>query len=580
MRGVAKMAAWLLIGLVGAAHADRKVVADFRLHDYRGAEKSLSELMGPKGLAIVFVGTECPLVKLYSVRLNQLADELAAQGVPLVAINANSQDSLAEIGQFAKDYLIRFTILKDPDQKVADDFGAKRTPEVFLLDPTRAVRYSGRIDDQYGVGFQRPEPSRKDLAVAVEELVAGKEVSVARTNPPGCFIGRPREVEATGDVTYSSHVAAIFQQRCLECHRDGEIGPFALTSYDNAVAWSETIVEVIDQGRMPPWFADPKFGTFMHDPRLSDEEKESIRTWVANGCPRGVESQLTESTSYVDGWQMEGEPDVVFYMSDKPYKVPAEGTLDYVYYEIDPKWDEDRWVLGSEARAGNRSVVHHILVFVKRPGKFYPPGLPGELISAYAPGMKPTVGADDSMALLVPKGSKFIMQMHYTANGRPQEDLSYFGVKLAKDPSKIKWEIRPGMAINLFFQIPPMADNYRVPGLYVFNEDSLLLGVNPHMHMRGKSFTYEAVYPDGRKETLMSCPKYDFNWQLGYQYVEPLVMPKGTKLVCNGYFDNSDKNPSNPDPHRAVRFGEQTWDEMMIGWFYYAVKRPDAVASN
>jgi peroxiredoxin len=559
----------------------RQVPASLTLTDYRGAEFSVGELAKEKkGLVLAFVGTSCPLVRNYSPRLLALEKRFASLGIPVVGVDPNVQDSLAEIETFAKEFSIKFPILKDVDQKLADASGATRTPEVVLLDEQLNVRYVGRIDDQFGVGTRKPAPVREDLVVAVEEMLAGKTVSIARTTSLGCLIGRAKQPAKEGSITYHGQVADILQKRCVECHRAGEIGPMELTKYDEVVAWSDMLLEVIDTGRMPPWFADPKVGKFLHDPQLTDAEKKTLRDWVTGGCAEGEKSLAsTSAVQYQDGWQMGQTPDRVFYMDTKPYKIPAEGELDYVYYTIDPGFTEDTWVLGSEARAGNRSVVHHILIFCNRPGKWYPPGLPGELISAYAPGMKPTEGADDSMALLIPKGSKIIMQMHYTPNGRPQEDLSYFGLKIAKDPSKIKWEIRPGMAINVLFRIPANTDNHRVPGFFSFAEDAILLGVNPHMHMRGKSFVYEALYPDGRKETIMNCPKFDFNWQLGYQYEKPLAMPKGTKILCNAVFDNSANNPSNPNPNVEVRFGEQTWDEMMIGWFYYAVPRRTDLAA-
>lgn len=566
----------------GADSSPRTVAGNLTLRDYRGAEFSLGEMAKDKeGIILAFVGTDCPLVKSYSPRLAALRDRFLPLGVDLVGVDPNVQDSLEEIAHYAKEYSLTFPILKDVDQKLADATGATRTPEVVLLDASLQVRYVGRVDDQFGVGTRKPAPVREDLIVAVQEMLDGKPISIAKTSSLGCLIGRNKKPAQDGAVTYHGDVASILQKRCVECHRSGEIGPMELTKYEDVVAWSDMLVEVVDTGRMPPWFADPKVGKFLHDPQLSSAEKKTIRDWVAGGCAEGSEpqNQVVQSASYLEGWQMGREPDRVYYMDTKPFKIPAEGELDYVYYTIDPGFTEDTWVTGSEARAGNREVVHHILIFCNRPGKWYPPGLPGELISAYAPGMKPTVGADDSMALLIPKGSKIIMQMHYTPNGRPQEDLSYFGLQIAKDPSRIKWEIRPGMAINVLFKIPANTDNYRVPGFFSFAEDAILLGVNPHMHMRGKTFVYEALYPDGRKETIMHCPKFDFNWQLGYQYEKPLNMPKGTKILCTATFDNSANNPSNPNPNVAVRFGEQTWDEMMIGWFYYAVPRPNHVAS-
>ena len=572
--------AWLCLlgtGVVAATGSEDRTAAPFTLTDYRGAEFSLADLTKDKVLVAVFIGVDCPLVKAYSPRLAELAGQYESKGVNFVGIDSNSQDTLAEINTFARDFLIPFPILKDVDAKVAEDLGARRTPEVFVIDSDHKVRYRGRIDDQFAPGIQRKKATRDDLTQAIDEVLAKKDVSVAKTDLTGCFIGRHKKVSATSGVTYASHIKQIIGNRCLECHRPGEIGPMALTNYEEVAAWSETIAEVVDQKRMPPWFADPKYGKFLHDPRLSTEEIDAIHQWVAGGCPEGDKTSDAKIPQFTDGWLMKSSPDIVYYMSDKPFQVPASGDIDYQYYEIDPGFKEDTWIYASEARAGNRAVVHHILVFVKRPGVWYPDGLPGELISAYAPGMKPIVGADESMALLVPKGSKFIMQNHYTANGRPQEDRSFFGVVLCKDPSKIQWEVKPGMAINFFFKIPPHADNFRVPAMFTFPEDSLLLGVNPHMHKRGKSFLYEAVYADGKRETIMNCPKFDFNWQLGYQYETPLPMKKGTKLACTAYFDNSAGNPSNPDPNRKVGFGDQTWDEMVIGWLFYAVKRkPDA----
>lgn len=565
----------LLLAAAGAASAtDLKTghaIDDFSLRDFRGNEVSLSSLQDSKVVVVAFLGTECPLARLYAPRLNDIANRFGTQGVSFLGIDSNQQDNQEEIAAFARNYQINFPLLRDPGNVVADQFAAERTPEVFVLGPDRKVAYRGRIDNQYVVGVQRPEPDKTELIDAIEALLAGRPVSVPAVPSVGCHIGRVVKVAPTGDITYTKHISRILQERCIECHREGEIAPFPLTTFEDAVAWGETIVEVIHDGRMPPWFADPKYGTFLHDGRMPENEKELLRAWVANGSPQGSPEDLPPPREYLTGWGMP-EPDAVYSMSDKPFLIPAEGVIDYQNYTVDPGWTEDKWIKGAEARPGNRAVVHHILVFIRRPNKFYLPALPGELVAAYAPGMKPTIAHTDDMAVLAPAGSKIVFQMHYTPNGREEEDISKVGFNFA-DPADIKYEIKAGMAINVLFRIPPHHNNFPVNAAYVCDEDTRLLGVNPHMHLRGKSFRYEAIYPDGKREILMDCPRFDFNWQLGYQYAEPIKLPKGTKIVCTAHFDNSEENLSNPDPSITVTFGEQTWEEMMIGWFFAATKR-------
>lgn len=567
------------IGLAGAgkalaegpAGALGRKIENFALRDFRGKETSLADLADKKVVVVAFLGNDCPLARMYGAKLAELEKSLGRRGVGFLAINANVQDSLPAIAGFARNHKIEFPILKDPSGAVADRFGAVRVPEVFVLDAERVVRYQGRVDDQYGRGVVKPKATRGDLVEAIEDLLAGREVKVPQTTAIGCFISRPRRsVAASSSVTYSKHIARILQEKCIECHRSGEVAPFPLTSYEEVAPWGETIREVVDSGRMPPWFANPEYGEFLHEGRLSEEEKQSIADWVEAGCPEGDKKDLPTPRQFVEGWGMP-EPDLVVKMSDKPFQVPATGVMDYIDFVVDPGWKEDKWLCGAEARPGNRAVVHHILVFLKKPGKFYLPGLPGELIAAYAPGMKPTI-ATEGMGLHAPAGSKIVFQMHYTPNGTACEDLSMAGF-LYRDPEDVKWEVTAGMAINLLFKIPPHTDDFPVESSYTFRRDAIVLGVNPHMHLRGKTFRYVAHYPDGRREILMDCPKFDFNWQIGYQYKQPIAIPKGTRLVCTATYDNTEANPNNPDPSRTVTFGEQTWDEMMIGWFFMAEKR-------
>ncbi len=570
------------VGRAATAEAEEalgKPAPDFRLSDPAGKEHSLADLKDARLVAVVFLGTECPLAKLYGPRLKGLAAEYAGRGVQFLGIDSNLQDTPAEIAAYASEHGISFPVLKDPQNKVADQFSAVRTPEVFLLDDKRVVRYHGRIDDQFGVGVRKTQPGRRDLAAAIDELLDDKAVSEPEQPAVGCFIGRvPRP--AAGEVTYSRQIARIFRTHCIECHRSGEIGPFALASYDEAVGWGETIREVVEQGRMPPWFADPKHGKFINDARLSDEEKHEIVQWVASGCPQGDAKDLPEPRKFVDGWNIP-EPDLVLKMSKKPFVVPAEGVVEYQHFAIDPGFTEDKWVVASEARPGNRSVVHHILVFLKPPGGQYEL-LRGSLLAAYAPGSparKVPEGGPQGLAKRIAAGSQIIMQIHYTPTGKVQEDISTLGLVFC-DAKDVKQQVESGWATNFAFVIPPRAKDFPLTSQYRFEEDRMLLNLTPHMHVRGKSIRYEAVYPDGRREVLLNIPRWDFNWQLDYELSEPKLMPKGTVLRCEAHYDNSADNPANPDPTQWVRWGEQTWDEMLIGWFMTATLPGEAKTSH
>lgn len=552
-----------------------RTIANFELRDFRGKEHSLAELADKELVVVVFLGCECPLAKQYAPRLRQLAAEYGEKGVAFIGINSNSQDTPTELAAYARTHELDFPLLKDPGNRVADQLGAQRTPEAFVLDRDRAVRYHGRIDDQFLVGRQRPEPTRRDLALALDELLSGKTVSVAKTDALGCHIGRvPRRLEQ-GDVTYSNQIARLLERRCVECHRSGEIAPFPLTDYEEVVGWAETIEEVVHEGRMPPWFASPEYGKFANEARLSAEEKDLLDRWVAAGCPEGDRSQLPEPRVFTVGWQIP-PPDQVIYIQEQPVTVQAEGTVAYQYYTVNPGFKEDKWIQAAECRPDNRSVVHHIVAFFVPPGEKLRGGGRGAMVG-YAPGMPPNQ-FEEGTAMFVPAGSRVVFQMHYTPNGSEQKDRSSLGLVFA-DPAAVKMRVGGGVAGNRFFQIPPGDGNYEVRSHHRFDKDVRLVTMTPHMHLRGKSFRYEAEYPDGSSEVLLDVPRYDFNWQLRYRLLEPKTLPKGTKLVCIAHFDNSVDNLANPDSAATVRWGDQTWEEMMLGYFSTLPLEPDIQAA-
>lgn len=560
-------AAWLCVA-GGDASAQTpgsigSTIEPFVLNDYRGARHDSSQWTAPEAVVVVFLGVECPLAKLYAVRLAELDAQYSDDRVQLVGINANTQDTLQEIAGYVRRHQIEFPVLKDPGAKVADAFGATRTPEAFVLDRGRKICYRGRIDDQYGVGTARAAPTRHDLAEAIEAVLAGRLPAEPTTEAVGCVISRPRDVDPASEVTYASQIAPLLNLRCVKCHRSGEVAPFALTDYEAASAWSETIAEVVDSGRMPPWHANPEHGEFLNDVRLSEQEKELFRQWNDAGAPAGDLEIAPPTPEFAKGWQIP-EPDAVYKMPE-PFAVPATGTVEYQHFYIDPGFTEDKWIRGAEARPGNRAVVHHVILFYIPPDreKHRPEDPLFNALAAFAPGM-PAIMAPEGVALRIPAGSQLALQVHYTPNGTPQTDLSEAGLIFA-DPEEVRHEVRVQAGLNFAFLIPPGDPDYRVAARYRVIDDSLLFSMTPHMHYRGKSFRYTANYPDGRSEILLDVPRYDFNWQNIYLLRRPKHLPAGTVIDLEASFDNSADNPLNPDPTRSVHWGDQTWQEMMIG---------------
>jgi peroxiredoxin len=559
-------------GVLAAAPADKspvgRQISGFELHDYLGATHRLDEWAGKKAVVVVFLGTECPIAKLTAPRLAELAARYEDKGVAFIGIDSNAQDSLADIAHYARKHKIAFSILKDPGNVVADLFGAERTPDAFVLDSGRTIRYRGMIDNQYGVGYTRPAATNNYVADALDALLAGKEVNQPATEPAGCFIGRVHRVvaggtDSGGEVTFSKQISPILNQHCVNCHREGQVAPFALTSYDEAAGWAETIVEVVAGGRMPPWHANPQYGHFTNDARLSDSDKELIFAWVRGGCPEGEKSDLPPAPTFVEGWRIP-KPDVVLKMP-KPYEIPAQGVVAYQTFVLDMDFPTDRWILAAELRPGNRRVTHHLVLF------FRPPGSSGidprepllNLVAGFAPGMPPANYASIACRR-IPAGSKLVLQAHYTPNGSPQVDQSEVGLVFG-DAQKVRKEVTVAAAINFQFRIPAGAKDHTVRANYRFDEETLLCALTPHMHLRGKAFQFQAIYPDGREEILLDVPRYDFSWQNTYELAMPKSMPAGTQVVCTARFDNSTDNPANPDPNVAVTWGDQTWQEMVVG---------------
>lgn len=547
-----------------------RAAVDFTLPNLYGKEISLADYADKKVLVVTFLGVECPLAKLYGKRLQQLSETYAERGVAFVAIDSNQQDSLTELAAFGKRLGITFQLLKDNRAEVATLFGATRTPEVFVLDAERQIQYHGRIDDQYGIGYVRDAPEQTFACDAIDAILDGKPVAIPATDAVGCVIGRPREANEASPVTYSKQVARILQKNCLECHRDGEIAPFAMSDYDEVAGWAETIAEVIQDQRMPPWHADPQHGHYQGERLMSEADKQLVYEWVKQGAPQGDPADLPKPPEYLAGWRLPREPDLVVAMRSKPFEVPAEGVIEYQYFAADPHLKEDTWIQAADIVPGARGAVHHVIVFISPPAEQARRGL--GWLGAYVPGQG-SMELPPGQARLVPAGSKFIFQMHYTPTGSVEKDLTKMGLVFA-DPETVREEVISLYAANGRFEIPPHDSNYRVDAkLNYFPPGSRLLGMGPHMHSRGKSFRFTGVWPDGSKKILLDVPQYDFNWQHNYRLIEPITPEPGFAIECSAHFDNSKSNLVNPDPSASVRWGDQTFEEMMIAFFEVAVPR-------
>jgi peroxiredoxin len=551
-----------------AAEETKRVSSEthFRLPSIDGELVQIFNEPTTQFTVVAFLGTECPLAKLYAPRLQRLSDQYSDQRVQFIGVNSNLHDSMEEVRRFTKQHGIKFPMLKDAGNKVADAYEVTRTSEVFVIDNKFQIRYHGRIDDQYQPGLTKPEPSREDLKIALNELLSGKSVSTPETEPTGCLIGRVPASDTTTEFTFAKDVSRILQKHCVECHQAGEIGPFALTEYDEVVGWGEMLIEVIDQGRMPPWHADPEVGHFVNAREMPESDKELLRNWVEGGMPLGDIAHLPPPIKVESKWQLDREPDLVLDMNKRAFQVPAEGVVEYQYFVVDPEFEEEKWVTGVQVIPGNRSVVHHCIVFIRPPDGSPFNGI--GWLGGYVPGQKP-LPLKEGYARHIPAGSKFVFQMHYTPTGSPHEDTSKIGLIFA-DKTEVTHKVYTLTGINQDFEIPPNAANYGVDGdVKHFTKNSELLGMTPHMHLRGKSFEVSS-HKDGQSTLLLDVPKYDFNWQHFYVFEEPLPLAEIDALNFTATFDNSKKNPVNPDPNDHISWGDQTWQEMAIVFFAIA----------
>ena len=386
------------------------------------------------------------------------------------------------------------------------------------------------------------------------------------------------------NVTFTKDVAPILQKQCQSCHRPGEAGPFSMLTYEDVRPWTGAMKLAIQQKVMPPWFADPKYGHFSNERSLSESETHTLLSWIAAGAPKGDPKDMPAPMNFTEGWGIP-KPDIVLQLP-MPFPVPETGMVEYQYVIVPTGFTKDIWVQAAEVRPTERAVVHHIIAYVREPGSNYfkdqkpgvffeaPPAkadekndasaLPSDFLVGYAPG-QPAEILQPGQGKLIKAGSDIVFEVHYTPNGKAVMDQTKLGLVLAKE--KPKTRVQTLSASNGTFKIPPGDPDYRVDASFEVAKQVTLAALHPHMHTRGKDFEYRLVFPNGETRTILQVPAYNWHWQLWYDLQEPIVLPKGTKIECTAHFDNSAKNPENPDPTKTIIWGQQSWDEMMVGFF-------------
>jgi mono/diheme cytochrome c family protein/peroxiredoxin len=563
---------------------------DFSLLDTEGGIHSLRTRPGRTALVLVFLATECPIANGYIPELNRQFAALhkADSGVEFFGVISDRSVTRTAASKHFSEFKFQFPVLFDASGELAAALKPTHTPEAFLIDQGGGLAYRGRIDDLYAdLGKKRTEPSRHDLADAISAVVAARQIATPRTAPVGCLFEPARGKNEHAAATYTRDIAPILQANCVACHRDGEVAPFALAKYADAAKRARQIVRVTQSRFMPPWKPEPEFGHFLNERRLSEREVALLSEWAEADAPEGVAADLPPPPQFTDGWQY-GEPDLVVKM-EEPFEVPAGGRDVFRNFVIPVELTQDKLVSLAEFRPGNRRVVHHALFFLDRSGvarkkdaadpgpgygSFGGPGfLPSGSIGGWAPGGTPQP-LRDGMGRQMQKGSDLVLQIHYHPSGKVERDQSSIGIHFVKQKSQKA--VIPITIIDRRLYFAPGADRNAISGSYTLPVDTTMVVVIPHMHLLGREAKATATLPDGSVEPLVQIRDWDFNWQDQYHLAQPRTFPKGTRLDYEAVYDNSDKNPLNPNsPPKEVTWGEETTDEMFLCFFLVTTERPE-----
>ncbi len=538
-------------------------VVDAPFTDLRWQTRRLPELGATTATVLFFATVECPIVQRYLPRLETLAHDYAARGVVVLVVNVGPGDSLVDAAAQVAAAAPTTVFAKDFELALARACGVDRSAAAVVLDHQRQLVYRGRIDDQYGYTAARTEPSRHDLRQALDELLAGAPVLVPETAISGCRITAPLASPAASAPTFAGDVAAILQRHCQECHRPGGQAPFPLLDEAQARKHGAMLAEVVEQGRMPPWYGSARSGAFVNHRGLTADERATIVRWAAAGMPSGDAADLPPPRPLPTGEWRIGEPDLVVEIK-APIRLPADGIVPYKYFLLPYRFDHDTWVEAIEIRPTNGRSLHHCnLARVKFGERFSQDGF----ITGYVPGGDPLV-MDPGTAVCIPAGSALALQAHYVTTGEPEIDRLQVGFRFPR--VVVQKAMQVTIVANLRFQIPPGARAHPVRAARTLPADAEGIGMFVHMHLRGRDMLVTTVTPDGDEQRQLVVPNYNFDWQQSYRWPRgAMQFARGTRFEALAHYDNSAWNPWNPDPEQAVHFGLETTDEMMYLFVFW-----------
>ncbi|MBT4138409.1 MAG: redoxin domain-containing protein [Candidatus Latescibacteria bacterium] len=541
---------------------------------------TLSDLTYDRAIILVFNSIVCPASLKYHIHQTQIHNTYGPKGVRIVAVNANFNETNDALQKHYQTYPVPFPIFRDPNNTLADHLGATHTPQAFLFDQNKVLRYRGEIDNGWGV----PEnTTSRGLWNALDALLANQNIT--QTNIPsfGCEIRRRPQSAATitpDTPTFHRDILPFLQNRCQSCHRPGGIGRAAFFDYMEVLAWAHQMRDSIDARIMPPWKAQPGYGDFKHSRWLSDKEMNTFGKWVDASMPEGNPTHAPEPIQFPESWAL-GEPDLIL-KTEEAYPVEAIGRDEYRCFVLPTNLTKDRFVSAIELLPGEREVVHHVSVYVDVSGKArmlqdlapnvgYPSfggiGVPlYEALGGWAPGNTPFI-LPEGIGRRLPAGSDIVLQIHYHKIGRAVDDQSRLGIYFAKKP--VEKRLYEEVINSRLVIIPPNVKNHKFTGTLTIDQDEHALGILPHMHLLGTEMKVTATYPTSEKKVLVWVKPWDFNWQETYVYQEPIALPRGTRITLEAYYDNSSDNPNNPNnPPKLVRWGEESTDEMCTVFLY------------
>lgn len=567
---IAALALSVALSTYGFVPGER--VEDLPVRDTHGQAATVHALKGSKGAVLITYDTECPVSQRYEPRLRELAAAYRDKGFNFALVDVTPH-ALADARKAAARHPQLRTIF-DEKKALATSLRAKSTAEAFVIDASGTLRYRGAIDDQYGIDYQRPAAKNPWLRDAMEAVARGGDVRVTTTEARGCPLALGfKDVKAAQAVTYHERVSRIIQNNCQTCHRVGGLGPMPLENYRQVFDRRAVIELMVGSGRMPPWSAKHGVGEWTNDRSLSERDKRDLLAWIKDGGPEGDPRAAPQPRRFNAGWNI-GKPDYVLKIPE-PINVPAQGVVEYKYVYAKTNFNEDKWITALEVKPTQPKVVHHVLAFLEEPGR--PNGEPASngLYGFFAATVPGSVGVTfpAGTGKRLPKGAWIKFEIHYQPNGTEVMDQTAIGFRISPVPLR---EVESRAAHNVDFVIPPNAPRHAVKAAYDFKKAGTLTSLFPHMHLRGSAFRYDLRYPDGKVITLLDVPKYDFSWQSYYELKTPLEVPAGAQLQATAWYDNSKANPWNPDPSKAVRWGHQTWEEMMIAYFDFIESSPPA----